>query len=100
MRYGNPEIRNIDIYAFDDAYAVSGDNFDFQGCHAVFKFEILLICGNPRQQIAYFLYFIDIILIWMPHFIFTVLNIVKVEFLRGCRDRISNYMLNDRPYDN
>ena len=24
-----------------------------------------------------------------------LLNIMKVEFLKGCRDRISNYMVND-----
>ena len=50
--FGNPEIKNMDLWVLDDAYAVSKRNFDFQGCHLFSNIEFLLNYGNPELKIT------------------------------------------------
>ena len=40
------------LLVFYDAYAGSGFNFDFQGCHMFLNTAILLKYGTPELKIA------------------------------------------------
>ena len=42
------------LQVFDDAYAGSRVNFDFQGCHLSSDIAILLEYGNPEKKISFF----------------------------------------------
>ena len=45
-------MKNMDLQVFDDAYAGSGVNFDFQGCHLLSDIVNLLEYGNPELKNA------------------------------------------------
>ena len=51
--FGNPEMKNLDLQVFYNAYTESGVKFDFQGCHRFFVTN-LLVDSNPDPNFHHF----------------------------------------------